>query len=60
MKVRGLISGRNFFSSLPRPDPLKGSPSLPSSGNQGLFPEGKQPRREADHSLLCGTEVKNA
>jgi hypothetical protein len=47
-----------FFSSPPRPDRLKGPPSLLSSGtlSQGL----KRPWREADHSPPSSAVVENA
>jgi hypothetical protein len=49
-----------FFSSPPRPDRLLGPPNLLSDEHRTLLPAGvKPPAREADHSPLSKTEVKN-
>jgi hypothetical protein len=52
--------GWEFFSSPPRPDRLRGPPSLLFNGYQGLFPwEVKRPWCESDHSPPSSTEIKN-
>jgi hypothetical protein len=48
-------SGKIFFSTPQRPDPLWGPPSLLSNGYRGV----KQQGREADHSPPSSAEVKN-
>jgi hypothetical protein len=48
-----------FFSSPPRPERLRGPPSLLPNGYQVLFSRGaKRAGREADHSLPTSAEVK--
>jgi hypothetical protein len=59
---KGSIPGRSTDSYLRR-RVLIGSGAHPAScpmGATGYFPEGKQPKREANHSLPFAAVVKNA
>jgi hypothetical protein len=63
MDNEGSIPGKSwyFFSSPPRPDWLRGTPSLLPNGYQGFFLRGvKRPGGEGGNSPPTSAEVKNA
>jgi len=50
----------NLFVAAPCPDQFFGPHTLIYDGYRGLLLGLKQPRREADHSRVSSSEVKNA